>query len=63
MRDADIDNSDIPKPDKSFWKTAKLTMAEPKDGLTIRCRCGEGLSAGAPPFAERKKGGLARGRR
>jgi hypothetical protein len=26
MRDADIDDSDIPKLDKSFWKTAKLTM-------------------------------------
>ena len=36
MRDADIDDSDIPRLDKSFWKTAKLTMAEPKDRLTIR---------------------------
>ena len=36
MRDADIDDSDIPKLDKSFWKTAKLTMPEPKDRLTIR---------------------------
>jgi hypothetical protein len=25
MRDADIDDSDIPRLDKSFWKTAKLT--------------------------------------
>ena len=36
MRDADIDDSDIAKLDKSFWKTAKLTMPEPKDRLTIR---------------------------
>jgi uncharacterized protein (DUF4415 family) len=36
MRDEDIDYSDIPKLDKSFWKTAKLTMPEPKDRLTIR---------------------------
>jgi uncharacterized protein (DUF4415 family) len=36
MRDADIDYSDIPKLDASFWKTAKLTMPERKDRLTIR---------------------------
>lgn len=36
MRDGDIDYSDIPKLDKSFWKTAKLVMPEPKDRLTIR---------------------------
>jgi len=36
MRDADIDNSDIPKLDKSFWKTAKLITPEPKVRLTIR---------------------------
>jgi uncharacterized protein (DUF4415 family) len=36
MRDADIDDSDIPKLGKSFWKTAKLAMPEPKDRLTIR---------------------------
>jgi uncharacterized protein (DUF4415 family) len=36
MRDATIDDSDIPRLDKSFWKTAKLTMPEPKDRLTIR---------------------------
>ena len=36
MRDADIDDSDIPRLDKSFWKTTKLTMPEPKDRLTIR---------------------------
>ncbi|MGA8429004.1 MAG: BrnA antitoxin family protein [Candidatus Sulfotelmatobacter sp.] len=36
MRDADIDFSDIPRLSKSFWKTARLTMPEPKDRLTIR---------------------------
>ena len=36
MRDADIDDSDIPRLGKSFWKAAKLTMPEPKDRLTIR---------------------------
>ena len=36
MSDADIDYSDIPKLDKSFWKSAKLTMPRPKDRLTIR---------------------------
>jgi uncharacterized protein (DUF4415 family) len=36
MRDAAIDDSDIPKLGKSFWKTAKLRMPEPKDRLTIR---------------------------
>jgi len=36
MRDEENDDSDIPKLDKSFWKTAKLTMPESKDRLTIR---------------------------
>ena len=36
MRDKEIDYSDIPKLDKSFWKKATLTMPEPKDRLTIR---------------------------
>ena len=36
MRDEDIDYSDIPRLGKSFWKTARLTMPEPKDRLTIR---------------------------
>lgn len=36
MRDADIDDSDIPRLDRSFWKRAKLTLPEPKDRLTIR---------------------------
>jgi len=35
MRDADIDDSDIPRQDRSFWKHTKLTMPEPKDRLTI----------------------------
>jgi uncharacterized protein (DUF4415 family) len=36
MQDADIDDSEIPRLNKSFWKNAKLTMPEPKDRLTIR---------------------------
>ena len=36
MRDEDIDYTDIPRLDESFWKNAKLTMPEPKDRLTIR---------------------------
>jgi uncharacterized protein (DUF4415 family) len=36
MPDSAIDYSDIPRLNKSFWKTAKLTMPEPKDRLTIR---------------------------
>ena len=36
MRDADIDDSDIPRLDESFWKSAKLTMPAPKDRVTIR---------------------------
>ena len=36
MRDEDIDYSDIPKLDVTFWKTAKLTMPAPKDRVTIR---------------------------
>ena len=36
MRDEDIDYSDIPKLDASFWKAATLIMPEPKDRLTIR---------------------------
>jgi uncharacterized protein (DUF4415 family) len=36
MPDSTIDYSDIPRLNKSFWKTAKLTMPEPKDRLTIR---------------------------
>jgi uncharacterized protein (DUF4415 family) len=36
MSDASIDYSDIPRLGKSFWKTARLTLPEPKDRLTIR---------------------------
>jgi hypothetical protein len=36
MHDEEIDYSDIPKLDQSFWKKAKLTMPEPRDHLTIR---------------------------
>jgi len=36
MPDASIDYSDIPRLGKSFWKTARLAMPEPKDRLTIR---------------------------
>jgi uncharacterized protein (DUF4415 family) len=36
MRDTEIEFSDIPKLGKSFWKTARLAMPEPKDRLTIR---------------------------
>ncbi|MGA9642111.1 MAG: BrnA antitoxin family protein [Terriglobales bacterium] len=36
LRDADIDFSDIPKLGKSFWKSARLVLPEPKDRLTIR---------------------------
>jgi uncharacterized protein (DUF4415 family)/uncharacterized DUF497 family protein len=36
MPDSSINYSDIPRLNKSFWETAKLTMPEPKDRLTIR---------------------------
>jgi uncharacterized protein (DUF4415 family) len=36
MLDEEIDYSNIPKLDRSFWKAAKLTMPESKDRLTIR---------------------------
>lgn len=36
LRDSEIDFSDVPKLDKLFWATAKLTLPEPKDRLTIR---------------------------
>jgi uncharacterized protein (DUF4415 family) len=36
MRDTEIDDSEILRLNKSFWKNAKLTMPEPKDRLTIR---------------------------
>jgi len=36
LRDTDIDLSEVPKLGKSFWKSARLIMPEPKDRLTIR---------------------------
>jgi len=36
MRDAAIDDSDIPRLDKAFWDKAKLTMPKSKERLTIR---------------------------
>ena len=36
ISDAAIDDSDIPKLGKSFWKKATLRMPELKDRLTIR---------------------------
>ena len=36
LRDADIDFSEIPRLGRSFWKSARLIMPEPKDRLTIR---------------------------
>jgi uncharacterized protein (DUF4415 family) len=36
MRDGEIDDSDIPKLDEAFWRSAKLSMPAPKDRVTIR---------------------------
>ncbi|RMB08194.1 BrnA antitoxin family protein [Eilatimonas milleporae] len=36
MPDSDIDYSDIPELDKTFWKNAKLTMPAKKEKVTIR---------------------------
>jgi uncharacterized protein (DUF4415 family) len=36
MRDEDIDSSDIPTLDESFWKSARLVIPEPKDRITLR---------------------------
>jgi uncharacterized protein (DUF4415 family) len=36
MSDEEINYSDIPRLNKSFWRNAKLTVPEPKDRLTIR---------------------------
>lgn len=36
MRDSNIDDSEIPRLRKSFWKNARLVLPEPKDRLTIR---------------------------
>lgn len=36
LRDEDIDYSDIPELDESFWANAELVMPEPKDRITAR---------------------------
>ena len=36
LPDSDIDYSDIPELDKTFWKNAKLTMPAKKEKVTIR---------------------------
>jgi len=36
MRDAEIDDSDISRLGRDFWKHAQMVMPEPKDRLTIR---------------------------
>lgn len=36
IKDKDIDLSDIPELDESFWKNAVLTHPEKKERLTIR---------------------------
>ncbi len=36
IRDAEIDYSDIPEADESFWKRAELQMPQPKKGIYVR---------------------------
>lgn len=36
IRDADIDYSDIPEADESFWKRAELQMPRSKKGIYVR---------------------------
>lgn len=36
IKEEDIDYSDIPKLDESFWERAELNMPEPKKGVYIR---------------------------
>ncbi len=36
IRDADIDYSDIPEADESFWRRAELQMPQPKKGIYVR---------------------------
>lgn len=36
IKDADIDYSDIPKADESFWRRAELQMPRPKKGIYVR---------------------------
>ena len=51
MRDADIDDSDIPRLDKSFWKAAKLTMPQPKDRLTSSVTLRESIGKPGAPIS------------
>ncbi|MGH9340195.1 MAG: BrnA antitoxin family protein [Acidobacteriota bacterium] len=36
IKDKDIDYSDIPEADESFWRRAELHMPEPKKGIYVR---------------------------
>lgn len=36
IRDEDIDYSDIPEADESFWRRAELQMPRPKKGIYVR---------------------------
>ncbi len=36
IKDEDIDYSDIPELDETFWQNAELRMPEPKQGVYIR---------------------------
>ena len=36
IQDEDIDYSDIPEADESFWRRAELQMPRPKKGIYVR---------------------------
>ena len=36
IKDEDIDYSDIPELDESFWQRAQLQMPQPKKGVYVR---------------------------
>ena len=36
IQDEDIDYSDIPEADESFWRRAELRMLQPKKGIYVR---------------------------
>jgi uncharacterized protein (DUF4415 family) len=36
IKDEDIDYSDIPEADESFWRRAELQMPQPKKGVYVR---------------------------
>ena len=36
IQDEDIDYSDIPEADESFWRRAELRMPQPKKGIYVR---------------------------